>query len=122
MRRPAPPGTVDPASAPLDTWDALPGDTRWVDYSHHVADDGYLTVYAHSWRRYRDRGRADVDLLGWKPGTTTIATEYAPEEWTEVEAIRREWPPAGFEEVEKQVRDVRAERIERAERRRERRR
>lgn len=86
------------AGARDDRWHAIPGDTRWVDYScRQVGED--LVVYVHTFRRARERHDGDSDLLFWKPGTTSIARQYAAGEWLEVVDVERDWPPAELTRV-----------------------
>ena len=61
--------TVRRRTSQLDTWDAISGDTRWVDYSHQFDGDD-LVVYLHTFRRTRERADQANDLLWWKPSTT----------------------------------------------------
>lgn len=85
--------TVRTPSGRDDRWRAIPGDTRWVDYSgEQVGTD--LVVYVHTFRRARERHDGDSDVLFWKPGTTGIAREYAEGEWLGVAEVERAWPPA----------------------------
>lgn len=91
------------SSAHLDVWATVPGETRWVDYSCHEAA-GALTVYAHHFRRLRDRLDATRDVLFWKPATTKVAQRYAAGEWDEVVRDVREWPPVGLEPVPRRPR------------------
>jgi len=85
--------TVRLPGARVDTWRAIPGETRWVDYSCARAGED-LVVYVHTFRRVRERLDRGQDLLLWKPGTTRVARRYAAEEWHEVTRDDREWPPA----------------------------
>lgn len=87
----------------LDTWSALPGETRWVDYSCQRVE-GDLVVYAHTFRRVRERSDAAGDLLLWKPGTTKVAHRYAAGDWEAVVRAIREWPPTGVELVPRRAR------------------
>lgn len=90
--------TVQRANGQADAWQAIGGETRWVDYAHEqVGDD--LVVYVHSFRRVRDRHDDRHDALTWKPSTTGVAHHYAAGEWTAVVRAEREWPPAAVELV-----------------------
>lgn len=90
--------TVRTASAGAERWQAIPGDTRWIDYScQQVGDD--LVVYAHTFRRARERHDGASDVLFWRPGTTSIAREYAAGEWLAVVDVERAWPPAELTRV-----------------------
>lgn len=91
------------ATARVDTWAAIPGETRWVDYSHQVVGEE-LVVYLHLFRRVRDRHDASRDVLFWKPATTKLAQRYRAGEWSEVVGAAREWPPVGVELVPRRVR------------------
>ncbi|HEY0952689.1 hypothetical protein [Nocardioides sp.] len=84
--------------ARVDTWRAIPGETRWVDYSCDRAGDD-LVVYVHTFRRVRERLDRTQDLLLWKPGTARVARRYAAGEWDEVVGADREWPPAELTQV-----------------------
>ena len=95
--------TVRRASAHVDHWEALRGETRWVDYSHqHAGED--LVVYLHTFRRVRDRFDSTRDLLMWKPATTRVAHRYSAGEWDELVRAEREWPPAELEYVPRRSR------------------
>jgi hypothetical protein len=84
--------TVRRASSHLDRWDALPGETRWVDYScQHAGEE--LLVYVHTFRRVRERFDSSSDVLLWKPATTRLAHRYAAGQWDAVLRGEREWPP-----------------------------
>ena len=64
----------------MDTWDALAGETRWVDYS--AEQDGEdLVVYIHAFRRRRERFDSNNNVLFWKPATTGVARRYGAGEW-----------------------------------------
>ncbi len=90
--------TVRLPGARVDTWRAIPGETRWVDYSCDLTGDD-LVVYVHTFRRVRERLDRGRDLLLWKPGTTRVARRYAAGEWDEVVGDDREWPPAELQQV-----------------------
>jgi hypothetical protein len=90
--------TVRRATSQLDTWDVLPGETRWVDYSCQQ-EGGDLVVYLHAFRRVRDRFDADRDVLFWKPSTTRVAHRYPADEWADVVRDQQEWPPVGVQQV-----------------------
>lgn len=85
--------TVRLPGARLDSWRAIPGETRWVDYSCQQTGDD-LVVYVHTFRRVHERLDRSRDLLLWKPGTTRVARRYAAGEWDEVVRVEREWPQA----------------------------
>ena len=89
--------TIRTASG-LDRWRAIPGETRWVDYSSHQVGEE-LVIYVHTFRRARDRHDTTSDVLVWKPGTTSVARQYAVGEWLEVVDVAREWPPAELTRV-----------------------
>jgi hypothetical protein len=94
--------TVRRRTSQLDRWDALSGDTRWVDYSHqHDGDD--LIVYLHTFRRTRERADQANDMLWWKPATTVVAHRYAADDWAEVVRAEREWPPTEVEFVPRRL-------------------
>ena len=95
--------TVRRSTGHLDAWDTLPGETRWVDYSCQEAG-GDLTVYAHTFRRVRDRLDDTRDVLFWKPATTRVAQHYPAGEWDEVVRDERAWPPVGVEPVPRRPR------------------
>lgn len=84
--------------ARVDTWRAISGETRWVDYSCQQTGAD-LVVYVHTFRRVRERLDRSQDLLLWKPGTTRVARRYAAGEWDEVVRAEREWPPAELRRV-----------------------
>jgi len=84
--------TVQRPNSRLDKWDAIPGETRWVDYSHQQ-EAGDLVVYLHKFRRVRERFDSTSDSLLWKPATTRVAHRYGLGEWDEVVRAEREWPP-----------------------------
>lgn len=84
--------------ARVDTWRAIPGETRWVDYSCQQTGAD-LVIYVHTFRRVRERLDRSQDLLLWKPGTTRVARRYAAGEWDEVVRAEREWPPAELRRV-----------------------
>jgi hypothetical protein len=90
--------TVRRRTSQLDRWDALTGDTRWVDYSCQ-RDGDELIVYLHTFRRTRERADQTNDLLWWKPATTVVAHRYAAGDWADVTRAEREWPPAEVELV-----------------------
>ena len=90
--------TVRLPGARLDSWRAIPGETRWVDYSCQQTGDD-LVVYVHTFRRVHERLDRSRDLLLWKPGTTRVARRYAAGEWDEVVRAEREWPPAELRQV-----------------------
>jgi hypothetical protein len=93
--------TVLRSSFHRDRWDAIPGETRWVDFSH-AADGGEdLVVYAHTFRRVRERHDKKYDVLMWKPATTAVAHRYGADEWDSVLSAEREWPPTSVELVPK---------------------
>jgi hypothetical protein len=95
--------TVRRSTAHLDTWDAIPGETRWVDYSHqHAGED--LVVYIHTFRRVRERFDSSRDLLLWKPATTGVAHRYREGEWDEVVRAERHWPPVEVQHVPRRPR------------------
>jgi hypothetical protein len=95
--------TVRRSSAHLDAWNAVRGETRWVDYSCQETAGG-LTVYEHTFRRVRDRLDGTRDVLFWKPATTRVATQYPAGDWDEVVSAQREWPPLGLEQVPRRSR------------------
>ncbi|HYF74197.1 MAG TPA: hypothetical protein VD864_15310, partial [Nocardioides sp.] len=75
--------TVEQASGRVDRWDAIAGETRWVDYAHQESG-GDLVVYVHTFRRVRERHDLTRDVVLWKPATTSVARRYAAGEWTAV--------------------------------------
>lgn len=95
--------TVRRTGGRTDAWNALGGETRWVDYAHEQLGDD-LFVYVHSFRRVRDRYDDRHDVLFWKPSTTGVAHHYAAGEWAEVVRAEREWPPAEVEQVPRRPR------------------
>lgn len=100
--------SVHRASGHVDHWAAIPGDTRWVDYSPHRAGEE-LVVYVHTFRRVRERLDGSDDVLMWKPASTGIAHHYAAGEWTEVVDVVQAWPPYALERVPRRRRRPRAE-------------
>ena len=90
--------TVRTTSGHVDPWAAIPGETRWVDYAHELAGDE-LVVYAHTFRRVRDRATATTDVLMWKPDTTRDPHKYGAGEWVALGTPQREWPPAEVQQV-----------------------
>ena len=95
--------TVRTSASRLDAWDAIPGETRWVDYSCDRAGDD-LVVYLHAFRRIRERFDLTSDVLLWKPSTTKVARRYAAAEWDAVVRFEREWPPMEMEKVARRPR------------------
>jgi hypothetical protein len=93
--------TVLRSSFHLDRWDAIPGETRWVDFSHAAVGEEDLVVYAHTFRRVRERHDQKYDVLMWKPATTAVAHRYGADEWDSVLSAEREWPPTSLELVPK---------------------
>lgn len=92
----------------VDRWAAIPGDTRWVDYSpRRVGDE--LVVYLHTFRRVRERLDGADDVLMWKPASTGVAHHYRPGEWEEVLDVEQSWPPYELERVPRRRRRPRAE-------------
>jgi hypothetical protein len=94
--------TVRTSATHTDTWAAIPGETRWVDYSCQQ-EGSELAVYVHTFRRVRERADLSGDVLLWKPGTTKLARRYADGEWQEVVHDQRSWPPASAERVPRRV-------------------
>jgi hypothetical protein len=84
--------TVRRPTSQLDAWNAIPGETRWLDYSCQEVGEN-LMVYVHVFRRVRERLDSRSDLLLWKPATTRVAQRYGGDEWAEVVRAEREWPP-----------------------------
>ena len=81
-----------------DHWRAIPGETRWVDYScERVGEE--LVVYVHTFRRTRERYDAGADVLLWKPATTGVAQTYPAGAWVEVLDAERAWPPTELTRV-----------------------
>lgn len=101
--------TVQRSSGQADAWNAIGGETRWVDYAHEQVGEE-LVVYVHSFRRVRDRYDDRHDALTWKPSTTGVAHHYGPGEWTAVVRAEREWPPAAVELVPRRPRRPRRRR------------
>jgi hypothetical protein len=97
--------TVQRADRQLVRWEALPGDTRWVDYAHDQVGDE-LVVYMHTFRRVRERLDKTHDLLLWRPSSTAVAHRYGPGECENVVRADREWPPAKVEHVPGRPRGV----------------
>jgi hypothetical protein len=100
--------TVRRPTGDVDRWPAIPGETRWVDYSHHRVEDD-LVVYAHTFRRVREGLDRTHDVLLWKPSSTGIAQRYAAGEWSDVVDVERSWPPYTLERVPRRRRAPRAE-------------
>lgn len=92
----------------LDRWDTLAGDSRWVDYSHQQVGVE-LVVYAHTFRRVRERRDDRSDVLLWKPASTAVARRYAAGEWDEVVGAEKAWPPYELEVVPRRPRRRRDE-------------
>lgn len=93
------------SGARTDRWRAIPGETRWVDYSgQQVGED--LVVYVHTFRRIRERYDADADVLLWKPGTTGVAQRYAAGAWLEVVDVERAWPPTDLVRIPRRERTI----------------
>ena len=95
-------------SGQVDRWDAVAGDTRWVDYSPH-RDGDELVVYAHTFRRIRERLDATGDVLMWKPASTATAHRYGAGEWSRVLRVEQSWPPYEIERVPRRRRRPRPE-------------
>ncbi|MDF1604418.1 hypothetical protein [Nocardioides sp. YIM 152315] len=95
--------TVRRTTSQPDEWSVLAGETRWVDYSAD-RDGNDLVVYAHTFRRLRDRLDQSHDVLLWKPSTTTVAHRYPGGEWDEVIRAEQEWPPVRPERVPRRPR------------------
>jgi hypothetical protein len=95
--------TVRRSSSHLDHWDAIPGETRWVDYSYQQEGDE-LVVYLHAFRRVRERFDSARDLLLWKPATTKVAHRYRAGEWRQVVRAGQEWPPVEVKYVARRPR------------------
>jgi hypothetical protein len=97
--------TVRRTTSQLDEWNVLVGETRWVDYTvDHDGDD--LVVYAHTFRRLRERLDQRHDVLLWKPASTAVTHRYGRDEWDEVVRAEREWPPAQLERVQRRPRHI----------------
>jgi hypothetical protein len=90
--------TVRRATGHVDRWEAIPGETRWVDYALH-RDGEELVVYAHTFRRVRERYDGAHDVLMWKPASTGIAHHYRAGEWDAVVDAVQSWPPYEVERV-----------------------
>src|SRR3954466_6333608 len=90
--------TVRRSTSRVDSWDVIPGETRWVDYSCEQSG-GDLVVYLHTFRRVRERYDTTSDALLWKPATTKVARWYAANEWEAVDRAEQEWPPVEVEHV-----------------------
>ena len=86
------------AGGQVDHWRAIPGVTRWVDYSSDRTGDDLL-VYVHSFRRTRERMDGAHDVLMWKPTSTGLGHRYAAGEWDEVLEEEQSWPPYDLEMV-----------------------
>jgi hypothetical protein len=95
--------TVRRTTSHLDAWETIRGETRWIDYSCQEVH-GVLTVYAHLFRRVRDRLDDSRDVLFWKPATTKVAQQYPAGEWAAVVHDERAWPPVGVEPVPRRSR------------------
>ena len=95
--------SVRRSSSHVDRWDAVAGETRWVDYSHHQ-DGGDLLIYVHTFRRVRERHGSTSDLLLWKPATTGVAHRYPADDWDQVVRAEREWPTTQVEYVARRPR------------------
>lgn len=91
------------STSQVDAWDAIPGETRWIDYSCEQ-DGERLVVYIHTFRRVRERFDSGRDLLLWKPATTGVAQRYAAGEWDEIIRNEREWPPVEVQYVARRPR------------------
>lgn len=95
--------TVRRSDSRVDTWDAVCGETRWVDYAAEEVS-GDLIVYIHTFRRVRERAGPRTDVLFWKPSLTRVAHRYTAGEWVEVVRTEREWPPAEVQQVPRRPR------------------
>jgi hypothetical protein len=95
--------TVRRSASHIDIWEAIPGETRWVDYSHQHAGDT-LVVYIHTFRRVRERFDSRSDLLLWKPATTGVAHRYREGDWDQVVRAEQQWPPVEVQYVARRPR------------------
>lgn len=88
-----------------ESWEAAAGETRWVDYSHDRSGAD-LVIYAHTFRRVRERLDHGRDVLLWKPVSTAVAHTYTAGEWEEVVRSERTWPPTTPEYVARRPRHL----------------
>lgn len=99
--------SVSRSTGHVDRWLAIPGETRWVDYSHHQVG-AELVVYVHTFRRVRERYDGARDVLLWKPASTGVVHRYGAGEWHQVADAERTWPPYDLEVVPRRRRRDRA--------------